>query len=89
LKENQFTSIEELVISIQAYPSDHSCLLTEQPEPALEPEPTGGNGGDTAYEISMSGMFPLDGPAASAEADKLSFLVGNIQTSQAPFFLAC
>jgi len=27
-------------------------------------------------------MFPLDEPAAFAEADKLSFLVGNIQTGQ-------
>jgi len=82
LEENRFTSIEELVTSIQAYSGDYPCLSTEQPEPALEPEPTAGNGGDTVYEMSTSGMFPLDGPAAFAEADKLSFLVGNIQTSQ-------
>ncbi len=31
--------------------------------------------GDILYEISISGMFPLDGPAIFVKTDKLSFLV--------------
>lgn len=33
-------------------------------------------------ETTSSGMFPLDGPAAFEEADKLSFFVDAIKTSQ-------
>jgi hypothetical protein len=96
LEENRFTSIEELVASIEAHPSDDPCLSAEQyyhshdapAISALGPEPTGhdgdsdgdGNGNDVVYETLSSGMFPLDRPAAFAEADKLSFLVGTIQT---------
>jgi hypothetical protein len=34
------------------------------------------------YEISSSGMFPLDEPATFSEADKLSFLADAMQTDR-------
>ncbi|EXU94535.1 helitron helicase-like domain protein [Metarhizium robertsii] len=40
------------------------------------------NGFTTIRETTSSGMFPLDGPAAFAEADKLSFFVDAMKTSQ-------
>jgi len=89
-EENRFTSIEELVTSVQPRTPDGPCLLAEQlhrlpDEPAISdlgPEPTDRDGDDAVYETSSSGMFPLDGPAAFAEADKLSFLADAFRPSQ-------
>lgn len=86
LEENRFTSIEELLTSLRADPSDHTSISVdnasmEQPHPPPEnahmsaPDPESlDRDGDTLYETSTSGMFPLDGPAAFAGEDKLSFL---------------
>jgi hypothetical protein len=90
LEENRFTSIEELAASVQAHPNDDSCLSTEQHhhlpyEPAASVpslDPTDRDSGDTVYEMLSSGIFPLDRPAAFAEADKLSFLADAIPISQ-------
>ncbi|KAG6989607.1 hypothetical protein FocnCong_v021163 [Fusarium oxysporum f. sp. conglutinans] len=94
LEENGFTSIEELLTSIQPDPSDDTSpsgdnVSTEQRRPLPEdlhisaPGPGSvDRGDDILYETSTSGMFPLDGPAAFAEADKLSFLAEAIQPSQ-------
>ncbi|KJZ70496.1 hypothetical protein HIM_10125 [Hirsutella minnesotensis 3608] len=94
LEENGFTSIEELLTSLPADPSNDACpsacnTSAEQPYSlpqdlhisAPNPETTD-QGDDVLYETSTSGMFPLDGPAAFAEVDKLSFLAEAIQTSQ-------
>jgi hypothetical protein len=41
-----------------------------------------GHGGNILYEMLAFGMFFLDGLAAFAKVDKLSFLAEAIQTSQ-------
>ncbi|KJZ70684.1 hypothetical protein HIM_09908 [Hirsutella minnesotensis 3608] len=94
LEENGFTSIEELLTSLQADPSNDACpsasnTSAEQPYSLPQdlhisaPNPESADqGDDVLYETSTSGMFPLDGPAAFAEVDKLSFLAEAIQTSQ-------
>lgn len=94
LEENRFTSIEELLTSLRADPSDDTSISVdnasiEQPHPLPEDAHMSAPGresldrdGDILYETSTSGMFPLDGPAAFAEADKLSFLAEAIQPSQ-------
>ncbi|KAM4063878.1 hypothetical protein HRG_012533 [Hirsutella rhossiliensis] len=94
LEENGFTSIEELLTSLRADPSNDTCpsgsnTAAEQPYAfprdlhmsAPNPE-SADQGGDILYETSTSGVFPLDGPAAFAEVDKLSFLAEAYQTSQ-------
>ncbi|XP_044718874.1 ATP-dependent DNA helicase PIF1 [Hirsutella rhossiliensis] len=78
LAENSFTSIDELVNSIDPIFIAESCdldcaLSTEQTQPSLEVDPV--------YETSTSGMFPLDGPAAFAETDKLSFLADIVNAN--------
>ncbi|XP_044718878.1 ATP-dependent DNA helicase PIF1 [Hirsutella rhossiliensis] len=78
LQENSFRSIDELVNSIDptfiAESCDLNCTLsTEQTQPLLEV--------DTVCETSTSGMFPLDGPAAFAESDKLSFLADIVNAN--------
>ena len=94
LEENRFTSIEEIVASAQAHPSHDSSLPegAQSDEQALPlpgdprtsiPGPEDADGdGDVIVETTSSGMFPLDGPAAFEEADKLSFLADAIQTSR-------
>ncbi|KAH7118229.1 hypothetical protein B0J13DRAFT_569911 [Dactylonectria estremocensis] len=94
LEENRFTSIQELLTSAQARSSHDPCplegtLSIEQHhplpgEPHISiPDREDANGdGEVVRETSSSGMFPLDGPAAFEEADKLSFLADAIQTSQ-------
>ncbi|KJZ68548.1 hypothetical protein HIM_12065 [Hirsutella minnesotensis 3608] len=94
LEENGFTSIEELLTSLQADPSNDACpsasnTSAEQPYSLPQdlhisaPNPESADqGDDVLYETSTSGMFPLDGPAAFAEVDKLSFLAEAVQTSQ-------
>ncbi|XP_044714517.1 uncharacterized protein HRG_11935 [Hirsutella rhossiliensis] len=70
LEDNRFTSIEDLLTSI--YP---------HPDPTDEPyQPADGNG-DAVYETSSSGMFPLDGPAAFGDVDKLSFFADVMKAS--------
>ncbi|RYP64164.1 hypothetical protein DL771_008900 [Monosporascus sp. 5C6A] len=94
LGENSFTSIKELFVSLRADPNDDSHpsgynVLSERPHPLPEdlyvsaPIPESANqGGDVLYKTSTSGMFPLDGPAAFAKVEKLSFLTEAIQTSR-------
>jgi hypothetical protein len=94
LEENGFTTIEELLASVQPDPSDDTSpsgdnVSMEQSRPLPEdlhisaPGPGGVDRDDhILYEMSTSGMFPLDGPAAFAEVDKLSFVAEAIQTSQ-------
>ncbi|KAM4067799.1 PIF1-like helicase [Hirsutella rhossiliensis] len=86
LEENSFRSIDDLVNSVDptfvAESCDLDCTLsTEQTQPSpgepvtLVPDPAAiGQEVNTVCETSTSGMFPLDGPAAFAESDKLSFL---------------
>ncbi|KAH7134468.1 hypothetical protein B0J13DRAFT_625688 [Dactylonectria estremocensis] len=94
LEDNRFTSIEELLTSAQArsshdpYPPEGTLSIKQYhplpSEPHISiPDPGDANGdGEVIHETSSSGMFPLDGPAAFEEADKLSFLADAIQTSQ-------
>ncbi|KAJ3568908.1 hypothetical protein NPX13_g6264 [Xylaria arbuscula] len=94
LEENGFTSVEDLLASLRPDPSGDTATPTENastdqfhplpedpPPSTLGPETTS-RSGDVLYETSTSGMFPLDGPAAFAQVDKLSFLAEAIQTSQ-------
>lgn len=90
LEENDATTIEDLLTSLRPDPSDDTSpsgdnSAREQshllPKDSPAPE-TIDRDGNILYETSTSGMFPLDGPAAFAEADKLSFLANVIQTSQ-------
>ncbi|KAM5344579.1 hypothetical protein ACJ41O_013114 [Fusarium nematophilum] len=94
LEETSFTSIEELLTSMQPDPSDDTSPFGENvlmkqsrqlPEDLHISAPNPGSaarGDDVLCETSASGMFPLDGPAAFAEADKLSFLSEAMQMSQ-------
>ncbi|XP_044715951.1 ATP-dependent DNA helicase PIF1 [Hirsutella rhossiliensis] len=71
LEENNFRSIDELVNSINPTLAAESCdldctLSTEQTQPS---------------QTSTSGMFPLDGPAAFADTDKLSFLADIVNAN--------
>ncbi|KAJ6436458.1 L-fucose-proton symporter [Purpureocillium lavendulum] len=95
LEENRFTSIEEIVASAQAQADHNSNLpddgtlpselgppLSDDPRTSIPgPEDAGGES-EVILETTSSGMFPLDGPAAFEEADKLSFLVGAIGTNR-------
>ncbi|EXK76606.1 hypothetical protein FOQG_18659 [Fusarium oxysporum f. sp. raphani 54005] len=86
LEENRFVSIEELLTtSARTGSGDDPCpadgtLSIEQHHP-LPPDDADGDG-EVVYGTSSSGMFPLDGPAAFEEADKLSFLADALQTSK-------
>ncbi|KAJ3455137.1 hypothetical protein MRS44_013737 [Fusarium solani] len=86
LEANRYMSIEELLTtSAQTGSGDDPCppdgtLLIEQHHP-LPPDDADGDG-EVIYGTSSSGMFPLDGPAAFEEADKLCFLADALQTSQ-------
>ncbi|KAJ6436144.1 c2h2 type zinc finger domain-containing protein [Purpureocillium lavendulum] len=97
LAENRLTSIDELLGSMNAPPADECSHVdsavnappTEQRQPSPlvaethVPGPTTTDGDvNTVCETSTSGMFPLDGPAAFAEADKLSFLSNVVNSSQ-------
>ncbi|KAG7408961.1 ATP-dependent DNA helicase PIF1 [Fusarium oxysporum f. sp. raphani] len=94
LEGTGFADVEELLASMQpdanddASPPGDSELVKEShqsPEDLLTSAPDPGSvdrGDDTVCETSASGMFPLDGPAAFAEADKLSFLTEALRTSQ-------
>lgn len=94
LEENHFTSIEELLASLQPDSSDDTSqsgdnVSIEQPSQLPDDLHMSASdlesidrGGDIVYETSTSGMFPLDGPTAFAEVDKLSFLAEAIKTSQ-------
>ncbi|XP_044715046.1 PIF1 protein [Hirsutella rhossiliensis] len=93
LAENSFTSIDELVNSIDPTLIAESCdldrtLSTEQTQPSPGEPATRVAGSaaigqevDPVYETSSSGMFPLDGPAAFAETDKLSFLADIVNAN--------
>ncbi|KAH7118140.1 hypothetical protein B0J13DRAFT_201943, partial [Dactylonectria estremocensis] len=94
LEDNRSTSIEELLNSVHDHSSDDPSRMEDHPSTeqhhtspggpsiaAPAPGPSDGSG-DAVYETSSSGMFPLDGPAAFEEADKLSFLAGVMPTSQ-------
>jgi hypothetical protein len=96
LRENRVTSIEEIVASAQARPSDDSWPSEGAPLDEQDDLPLAGDlcisipeledadsDGEVVRETISSGMFPLDGPAAFEEADKLSFLTEAIQKSQA------
>ncbi|KJZ67959.1 hypothetical protein HIM_12653 [Hirsutella minnesotensis 3608] len=86
LEGNSFRSIDDLVNSIEPTFAAESCsadyaMSTEQSQPSPgEPATPAPDSAalsqevDTVCETSASGMFPLDGPAAFAETDKLSFL---------------
>ncbi|KAL6406099.1 hypothetical protein AUP68_10662 [Ilyonectria robusta] len=88
LEENRSTSIEELLNSVHGHSTDDPCPTEDTALAEQHRSPTGGPGisspspepsdgsGDAVYETSSSGMFPLDGPSAFEEADKLSFLAG-------------
>ncbi|KJZ70297.1 hypothetical protein HIM_10304 [Hirsutella minnesotensis 3608] len=79
LEENRFTRIEEIIASAQA----QSDLPLSGDARTSTPRPEDADGdGDIILETTSSGMFPLDGPAAFEEADKLSFLADAIQTSR-------
>ncbi|KAG6996878.1 ATP-dependent DNA helicase pfh1 [Fusarium oxysporum f. sp. conglutinans] len=86
LEENRFVSIEELLTtSAQTGSGDDPCppdgtLSIEQHHP-LPPDDADGDE-EVVYGTSSSGMFPLDGPAAFEEADKLSFLADALKTSR-------
>ena len=89
-EENQSTSIEELLTSAEAEAesSDNPGITSTnqysplaEGESSISPEHTDSDR-DTTYEMSSSGMFPLNEPTAFEEADKLSFLMGSIQASQ-------
>ncbi|KAJ4221418.1 hypothetical protein NW757_014467 [Fusarium falciforme] len=94
LEENRITTIEEIVASAQTHSSDDSSLpegtlSNEQDLPLPGDPPTSnpgpedaGGDGDVILETTSSGMFPLNGPAAFEEADKLSFLADAIQASR-------
>ncbi|KAM5341409.1 hypothetical protein ACJ41O_014440 [Fusarium nematophilum] len=94
LEETSFTSIKELLTSMQPDPSDDTSPFGENvlmkqsrqlPEDLHISAPNPGSaarGDDVLCETSASGMFPLDGPAAFAEANKLSFLSKAMQISQ-------
>ncbi|KJZ70576.1 hypothetical protein HIM_10044 [Hirsutella minnesotensis 3608] len=96
LEENSFRSIDELVNSIEptfvAESCDLDCTLsTEQTrtspgDPATPVPDTAaiGQEADTVCETSASGMFPLDGPAAFADTDKLSFLADIVNANPDP-----
>ncbi|KAM4063400.1 ATP-dependent DNA helicase PIF1 [Hirsutella rhossiliensis] len=95
LEDNRFTSIEDLLTSIYPHPGPtdepyrtKGTTSTERHRPPpggssipiLAPEPADGNG-DAVYETSSSGMFPLDGPAAFGDVDKLSFFADVMKAS--------
>ncbi|KAH7149089.1 hypothetical protein B0J13DRAFT_523737 [Dactylonectria estremocensis] len=85
--------IEKLVASAQAHSSDDSCppeatLSDEQDLPLPGDPPTSnpvpedaGADGEVIDKTASSSMFPLDGPAAFEEADKLSFPANAFQAS--------
>ena len=93
LEENNFRSIDELVNSINPTLAAESCdldctLSTEQTRPSPgEPATLVADSAvvglevDTVCETSTSGMFPLDGPAAFADTDKLSFLADIVNAN--------
>ncbi|XP_044715944.1 PIF1 protein [Hirsutella rhossiliensis] len=93
LEESSFRSIDDLVNSIDPPFDAESCdfdrtLSTDQTQPfpgdPATPVPDSAAVGlevDTVCETSTSGMFPLDGPAAFAETDKLSFLADIVNTN--------
>ncbi|KAM4064310.1 PIF1-like helicase [Hirsutella rhossiliensis] len=93
LEENSFRSIDELVNSINPTFAAESCdldrtLSTEQTQPSpgepatLVPDSAAiGLEVDAVCEMSASGMFPLNGPAAFAESDKLSFLADIVNAN--------
>ncbi|KAI8649770.1 ATP-dependent DNA helicase [Fusarium keratoplasticum] len=88
LEENRFVSIEELLTTSAPTGSGSGSghcprdgtLSIGQHHP-LPPDDADGDG-EVVYGTSSSGMFPLDGPAAFEEADKLSFLADALQTSR-------
>jgi hypothetical protein len=86
LEANRYVSIEELLTtSAQTGSGDDPCppdgtLSIEQHHPS-PPDDADGDG-EVVYGTSSSGMFPLDGPAAFEEADKLTFLADALQTSR-------
>ncbi|XP_044718673.1 uncharacterized protein HRG_07238 [Hirsutella rhossiliensis] len=93
LEENSFRSIDELVNSINPTFAAESCdldrtLSPEQTQPSpgepatLVPDSAAiGLEVDAVCEMSASGMFPLNGPAAFAETDKLSFLADIVNAN--------
>ncbi|XP_044714692.1 PIF1-like helicase domain-containing protein [Hirsutella rhossiliensis] len=93
LEESSFRSIDDLVNSIDPPFVAECCdedfaLSTEQTQPSpgdpATPVPDSAAVGlevDTVCETSTSGMFPLDGPAAFAETDKLSFLADIVNAN--------
>ncbi|KAM4055420.1 PIF1 protein [Hirsutella rhossiliensis] len=70
LEENNFRSIDELT---QPSPGEPATLVPDSAVIGLEV--------DTVCETSTSGMFPLDGPAAFADTDKLSFLADIVNAN--------
>ncbi|KAM4058291.1 PIF1-like helicase [Hirsutella rhossiliensis] len=70
LQENSFRSIDELT---RPPPGEPATLV---PDSAAI-----GQDVDIVCETSTSGMFPLDGPAAFADTDKLSFLADIVKAN--------
>ncbi|XP_044714515.1 PIF1 protein [Hirsutella rhossiliensis] len=60
-------------LETQPFPGDPATPVPDSAAVGLEV--------DTVCETSTSGMFPLDGPAAFAETDKLSFLADIVNTN--------
>ncbi|KJZ70132.1 hypothetical protein HIM_10473 [Hirsutella minnesotensis 3608] len=96
LEGNSFRSIDELVDSINPAFAAESCDADNtpsneqnQPSPGEPATPAPDSAAlsqeaDTVCETSTSGMFPLDGPAAFAETDKLSFLADIVNSNPDP-----
>ncbi|KAM4062555.1 PIF1 protein [Hirsutella rhossiliensis] len=70
LEENSFRSIDELT---RPSPGEPATLVPDSAAIGLDV--------DAVCETSTSGMFPLNGPAAFAETDKLSFLADIVNAN--------
>ncbi|XP_044721137.1 ATP-dependent DNA helicase PIF1 [Hirsutella rhossiliensis] len=75
--ENSFRSIDELIVlcprADSTIPGEPATLVPDSAAIGLEV--------DAVCEMSASGMFPLNGPAAFAETDKLSFLADIVNAN--------
>ncbi|KAH7461132.1 hypothetical protein FOMA001_g19195 [Fusarium oxysporum f. sp. matthiolae] len=93
LEDRGFTSIEDLLASLtgdsinQPHPAGDSTGSPTRRQP-VEPsahtlaDAPADPAADTVYENVSSAMFPIGGPAAFEDADKLSFLVDAMQKAE-------
>ncbi|KAJ3516318.1 hypothetical protein NM208_g14859 [Fusarium decemcellulare] len=93
LEARGFTSIEDLLVSLNGDSISQPRLLEESTgsparrQPAEPPahilvDAHADFAADTVYENASSAMFPIGGPAAFEDADKLSFLVDAMQKAE-------